>query len=249
MALPLLLLNGYAATSADWDPAFRKRLDEHFEVIAPDPRGMGGTPLGGQEITIPLLAADALSLLDDRGVERATVAGWSMGGFVAQELAATAPDRVSGLALLATDPGAEAELCDPRLWADLTSHEGDPVEQARRLLGLLFPPEFAAQVFERFGDVVAQGRAALDPAALSAEEAAMDAWHASPGAGRLAAITAPVVVMAGTEDVVIPPGNARLLADGIEGARVELMPGCGHALMAQQPDRCAELIASLAPGG
>jgi 3-oxoadipate enol-lactonase len=248
VAPALLLLNGYAATSADWDPTFRERLDDAFDVIAPDPRGMGGTALGDEEMTIELLARDALDLLDARGVDRATVAGWSMGGFVAQQLAADAPDRVAGLALLSTDPGAEAERADPEVWARLTDHGGEPIEQARRLLDLLFPPDFAAQVFDRFGEVVAAARAQLDPAALTAQEAAMDAWHASPGGERLASISAPTVVLAGEEDVVIPPGNSRLLADGIEGARLALLPGCGHALMAQRPDRAAELIASVRPG-
>ena len=247
MAPELLLLNGYAATGADWDPAFRERLDDSFEVIAPDPRGMGGAELGDEEMTIELLAADALELLDARGVERATVAGWSMGGFVAQQLAADAPERVAGLALMSTDPGAEAERADPEVWARLTDHGGEPIEQARRLLDLLFPPDFAARVFDQFGQVVAGARAQLDPAALTAQEKAMDAWHASPGGERLASISAPTVVLAGTEDVVIPPGNSRLLVDGIADARLELLPGCGHALMAQRPDRAAELIASVRP--
>lgn len=241
-------MNGYAATSADWDPTFRARLDDTFDVIAPDPRGMGGAALGDEEMTIELLAADALEVLDARGVERATVAGWSMGGFVAQQLAADAPERVSGLALLSTDPGAEAVRADPEVWARLTDHGGEPIDQARRLLGLLFPPDFAAQMFDRFGEVVAGARAQLDPAALTAQEAAMDAWHASPGAERLASISTPAVVVAGEEDVVIPPANSRLLAEGIEGARRELLPGCGHALMAQRPERAAELIASVGPG-
>ncbi len=248
MAPALLLLNGYAATSADWDPTFRARLDDAFDVIAPDPRGMGGTKLGGQEMTIELLAADALELLDARGVDRATVAGWSMGGFVAQQLAAEAPERVSGLALLSTDPGAEAERADPEVWGRLTDHGGEPIEQAGRLLNLLFPPEFAAQMFGQYGQVVADARAGLDPAALTAQEAAMDAWHASPGAERLASISTATVVLAGELDVVIPPSNSGLLAEGIEGARRELFPGCGHALMAQRPERAAELIASVRQG-
>ena len=248
MAPALLLLNGYAATSADWDPTFRELLDDAFDVIAPDPRGMGGAELGEGEMTIELLAADALELLDARGVERATVAGWSMGGFVAQQLAADAPERVIGLALLSTDPGAEAVRADPEVWARLTDHGGQPIDQARRLLSLLFPPDFAARMFDQFGEVVAAARAQLDPAALTAQEAAMDAWHTSPGGERLAAISAPTVVIAGTDDVVIPPANSRLLEQGIEGARLELLPGCGHALMAQRPERAAELIASVSPG-
>jgi 3-oxoadipate enol-lactonase len=245
---PLLLLNGYAATGADWDPAFLDALGDSFEVIAPDPRGMGGAELGEGELTIAGLADDALARLDADGVERATVAGWSMGGFVAQELAARAPERVTALALLATDPGGEAVLADPDVWARLIDHSGEPTEQARRMLDLLFPPGFAAQVFDRFGDVVAQARASLDPAALTAQERAMDAWHASPGAERMAAISAPTAIAAGELDQVIPAANAGLLGSGISDSRVELLPGCGHAFMAQQPQRAAELIASLPSG-
>jgi pimeloyl-ACP methyl ester carboxylesterase len=248
LAPPLLLLNGYAATGDDWDPIFRARLADVFDVIAPDPRGMGGAELGDEEMTIELLAADALGLLDARGIERATVAGWSMGGFVAQQLAADAPERVSGLALLSTDPGAEAERADPEVWARLTDHGGEPIEQAARLLNLLFPPEFASGVFAQYGDIVAAARAGLDSTALTAQEAAMDAWHASPGGERLASIAAPTVVLAGELDAVIPPSNSGLLADGLGDARRELLPGCGHALMAQRPERAAELIASVRPG-
>lgn len=244
MAQPLLLLNGYAAGSADWDPAFLDALRESFDVIAPDPRGIGDGPALGGELTIAQLAGDALDRMDAESVERATVAGWSMGGFVAQEVAARAPDRVAGLALLASDPGAEAAL-DPEVWARLTDHSGEPIEQARRLIDLLFPPDFAGQVFDRFGQLVADARAALDPAVLSAQEAAMEAWHASPGGGRMASISTPAVVIAGELDVVIPPENSKLLAEGIEGARLEVIAGGGHGFMAQQPQRAAELVASL----
>ena len=242
---PLLLLNGYAATSLDWDPAFLDRLGEGWDVIAPDNRGMGGSDLGEGELTIAGMADDAIAVLDALGLERAAVAGWSMGGFVAQELAAGAPQRVSSLALMATDPGAEAERASPEVWAELTDHGGDPTEQARRLLGLLFPPDFARAIFEQFGDVVAAARAALDPAALDAQERAMEAWHEAPGLDRLEEIALPSVVITGELDRVIPPGNAELLAGAIPGAGSHALSGCGHALMAQQPARAAELIAGL----
>src|SRR5664279_5347582 len=96
---PLLLVNGYAATAADWDPAFLDGLSESFEVVCPDNRGVGGSELGDGELTVDGMAADLEALLDALGIERAPIVGWSMGGFIAQRLAERAPGRVSALAL------------------------------------------------------------------------------------------------------------------------------------------------------
>jgi pimeloyl-ACP methyl ester carboxylesterase len=78
---PLLLLNGYAATAADWDPTFVATLARSFELICPDNRGVGAAPLGELDgpLTIEAMAADAEALLDARGIESLAVAGWSMG--------------------------------------------------------------------------------------------------------------------------------------------------------------------------
>src|SRR5690349_7131419 len=84
---PLLLVNGYAGTSADWDPAFLEPLASERTVICPDHRGMGGSAPGHEEVTVESMAADVLRLMDALAIERAPVAGWSMGAFVAQALA------------------------------------------------------------------------------------------------------------------------------------------------------------------
>ncbi|HWM63777.1 MAG TPA: alpha/beta hydrolase [Solirubrobacterales bacterium] len=92
---PLLLVNGYAATAADWDPAALSALAESFEVVCPDNRGVGGSQLGDPaELTIDSMAADLEALLDALEIERAPVAGWSMGGFAVQRLAVRAPHRI-----------------------------------------------------------------------------------------------------------------------------------------------------------
>src|SRR5689334_8602891 len=101
---PLLLVNGYAATGTDWDPMLLGKLARGHTVICPDNRGTGGTPLGGGAVSVAAMADDLAALLDRLGHERCAVAGWSMGGFAAQELAARHPERVSSLVLMATDP-------------------------------------------------------------------------------------------------------------------------------------------------
>lgn len=260
---PLVLLNGYAATTQDWDPTFLSALGASFEVICPDHRGMGESDAGDlAALTIDAMAHDVLALLDARGVASAPVAGWSMGGFVAQRLVARAPARVSHLSLIATDPGGpSAVLAEPAAWAALTDHGGTPREQATRLLGLLFPPGLAEQIDAQFGELVADARAALSTEVLSAQERAIDAWHASsssspsspsslpPPRAAAAPGAPPVLVAHGERDVVIPPANADALAARWPGARVERFAGGGHAFMAQEPTQLADAIVSFARTG
>lgn len=271
---PLVLLNGYAATNLDWDPRFLAALGEAFEVVCPDYRGMGDSPLGDPVgLTIDALAADIEPLLDALAIGRAPVVGWSMGGFVAQALAARAPARVDALVLLATDPGGPAAtLADPDVWAQLISHDGSPGEQATRLLSVIFPPPVAAEIDRDFGEVVAAARARLSPEVLSAQEAAIVAWHAEgpsraedAGAASRPALVAcgaedtpvpaanggaplPVLAVCGDQDVVIPPANAEALAARWPGCRVERVAGGGHAFMAQEPQRVAEMVTSFLTG-
>lgn len=246
---PLLLINGYAATGSDWDPDFLAELEIGFELIHPDNRGTGASGLSTEGLGIGRLAADMVDLLDRRGIGRAMIAGWSMGGFVAQELAAANPERVTRLVLISTDPGGPgAVLAEPGVSARLFDHSGSPREQATRLLGLLFPPELAARLDGEVGELMAAARAELKSETLFAEERAIEAWHAEPSAARLAAITAPTLILAGEEDVVIPPGNAALLAAGLAEARVRTFAGGGHAFIAQEPRAVAGLIRRFAAG-
>jgi 3-oxoadipate enol-lactonase len=245
-APPLLLINGYAATTADWDPTFIAALKRSFELICPDNRGVGAAPLGelDRPLTIEAMAADLEGLLDARGIAKLAVAGWSMGGFIAQALAARAPQRVEALVLLSTDTGGQdAVLADPAVWTQLADNSGSPRDQATRLISLLFPPAVAAEIDRQFGDVVAAARAELSPEVLSAQVDAMEAWHATEQPSPPAPAP-PVLIACGSEDVVIPPANSACLAAHWPNSRVKLFAGGGHAFMAQEPERLADLITS-----
>lgn len=240
---PLLLVNGYAASRVDWDPGFLEALASSSTVYCPDNRGIGESDFGNDTLSIELMAGDMLSLLDSLGLDQADVAGWSMGGFISQQLAAMAPGRVSGLVLMATDPGGDIRVPPERNdWRKLTDHSGTSHEQAKRLLELLFPPAMAVDVYEQFGDLVAAAQEKLDPVVVSAQESAMIAWAKGPSEARLESITAPVLAVAGSEDVVIPPANAEVIARHLTDSWLARFPGCAHALMAQEPRRVASLI-------
>jgi pimeloyl-ACP methyl ester carboxylesterase len=240
---PLLVLNGFAATIADWDPSFIDCLASSNELILLDHRGMGGSTDNGKPFDIAQLAEDAAHVIDALGFERASVLGWSMGGFVAQTLALQRPDHVNKLVLLSTDPGgADADIASAAVWSQVIDSSGTPHEQARRLLSLLFPSDVADSLYRQFGDFVAAARARLSPDLVNRQAAAMDAWHRNGVGKQLREIRAPALIATGTEDIVIPPSNALKLVNAIPSAWLAQFPRGGHAFMAQYPRPLADLI-------
>ena len=240
---PLLVLNGFAATSADWDPSFIDGLACCNELILLDNRGIGDSTDDGKPFDVAKLAGDAARVIETLGFKRISVLGWSMGGFIAQTLALQYPDRVEKLVLLSTDSGgADADLASAAMWSQLIDISGTPQEQARRLLSLLFPSTVAESFYREFGDIVAAARARLSPDLINRQAAAMDAWHRNGVADRLREISAPVLIAAGIEDIVIPPSNALKLLNAIPGSWLAQFPRGGHAFMAQYPRELSDLI-------
>jgi pimeloyl-ACP methyl ester carboxylesterase len=240
---PLLVLNGLAATSADWDPSFINRLASANELVLLDNRGIGASTDDGAPFNIAKLAADTAQVIEALDLGTISVLGWSIGGFIAQTLALDHPNRVHKLILLSTDPGgADAEFGSPAIRAQLTDMSGTPHEQARRLLSLLFPADVAESIYREFGDIVAAARAQLAPELVHRQSVAMDVWHRDGVGDQLRKLRALTLVATGTEDIVIPPSNALALVNAIPGAWLAQFSGGGHAFMAQYPRQLADLI-------
>jgi pimeloyl-ACP methyl ester carboxylesterase len=246
---PLLLLNGYAATGADWDPAFLGLLAARFRVICPDNAGLGrstlaaGEAVGGAEG----MTVDSLALLDALGIERTVVVGWSMGGFIAQSLAREAPGRIAALGLISTHTGGpDCVDAAPGVFQRLIDHSGTPREQATRLISLLFPPDRAAEADERFGAIVAAARAELSEPVLFMQEETIVTWHGRPTSLPVLDPPVPTAIVHGGSDTVVPPGNAEVLARFHPGATVTILPACAHAPMAGEPGAAAEAIIAAA---
>ncbi|MBS1879155.1 MAG: alpha/beta hydrolase [Actinobacteria bacterium] len=242
---PLILVSGYGGTGTDWDPTFLAHLARRFEVICPDNRGMGESELGEEELTIAAMAADVEALLDALEIEAAVLAGWSMGGFVVQRLAESAPGRVSALGLIGTHPGGPAYVpcADTGAFKRLVDHSGTPREQASRLISVLFPPERVAAIEAEVGDVVAAARARLDHRALDAQEAALVAWRRREPPPPLAG-PPPAVVLHGGLDELIAVGNAVPLAERW-GAEARVFDDCAHAVMTQEAAAVAAAIVAV----
>jgi pimeloyl-ACP methyl ester carboxylesterase len=240
---PLVVLNGFAATSADWDPSFIDGLASSNELILLDNRGIGRSTDNGQPFDIAKLADDAARVIEMLGIERVNVLGWSTGGFIAQTLALQHPGRINKLILLSTDPGgADADRASAAVWSQLIDTSGAPHDQAKRLLSLVFPRAIAESIYREFGDIVAAARAQLSTDLVNRQVAAMDVWHRTGIGNRVGEMNVPVLIATGSEDIVIPPSNALRLVNAIPGAWLAQFNGGGHAFMYQYPRPLADLI-------
>jgi pimeloyl-ACP methyl ester carboxylesterase len=239
---PVLLISG-ASTSMDmWPPALCERIAAAGRyVVRYDLRDTGQSTsygVGGATYTQSDLVADVIAILDHLQIRRAHLVGMSMGGVLAQLVAADHPDRVSTLTLVSTTPAllgkTERDLPDmpladqeafaavpPPDWSDAASTVNYLVEQERRCAARSVPFD-AEHVRTIMQTAVARGR---DPQAM---ENHFDLGVTAPGASRISDIVAPTLVVHGDEDPVFPVAHGQALAAEIHGAELMIISSLGH---------------------
>ncbi|MGW6705353.1 alpha/beta fold hydrolase [Streptomyces sp. NPDC054956] len=231
---PLVLLAGQANSHHWWD-GVREDFHRTRRTITLDYRGTGDSDAPDEPYSTEGFARDVVAVLDDLGVDRADVYGTSMGGRVAQWLAARHPHRVRALVLGCTSPGGRHGI--ERGGAVLSSLTGpDPAANRRALLELMYTPGWLAAhpgPYGTLGDPSMTVRARQRHLVASAGH---DAWDVLPD------ICAPTLVVHGSEDLLNPTANAHLLADRIPGARLRLIPGARHAYFEEFRAEASQLV-------
>ena len=224
---PLLLVHGLGYARWGWEPVV-DGLARSFEVLLFDNRGIGESEAPPGPYTVAEMAADALRVLDEAGVERAHVAASSLGGMVAQELALSHPGRVDRLVLASTHPGGAKAQPMPQRTVDLMTSGAT----LRQFVENALEPDPRPELVERI--LVHRERIAQPLEAWSAQAAAGAAFDAYD---RLGQLQAPTLVQTGDGDVVVDPRNSELLVELIPDARLSVYPGAGHLFFWQAPDR------------
>jgi len=235
---PLVLVPGLGAKGTSWSP-FLERAARSHRVLTFDNRGSGRAPAIRGDISLRELARDLLRLLDQLGVERAAVVGRSMGGMIAQELALLAPERVERLVLVSTSGRADAHLASVfRTWAELAEQGVAP--ELRHKSSLLWC--LGREALERDERVRAylHARSRTDRPADYALQARACAVH--DRLEELWRVTAPTLVVTGTDDRLTPACHAEELTKAIPGARLASVPGAGHLAYLEKPDPFADLV-------
>ena len=227
---PLLLIQGMSANRLAWGQPFSSLLEERFEVISFDNRGMGLSSPVAEAFSIAEMAADTAAILDALELESAHVLGISMGGMIAQELALAYPERIRSLTLGATYCGGPEGTLMSRedlglLAAAMATGEREPVFRAMWEINL--SPAFRADEarFERFCEM---GSALPAPKEVILQQ--MKACAAHDTSARLAPSTVPTQVIHGTVDPLVRPEGGKDTAASIPGAKLMMIDGMGHAI-------------------
>jgi len=223
-AAPVLVLSNSIGTTLElWDRQVQAFAGP-FRLLRYDQLGHGRSEVRAGSYTVELLARELLALLDGLGVERFSYCGLSLGGTVGMWLGGNAGDRVDRLVLAGT-----SAYFGPERWierAEIVRAEGmEPLADAT--MERWFTPAFGetAEFRERFVSTPAEGYAGC-----------CDALRDWDFRDQLGSVSAPTLVLVGSEDPATPPDQARQIADGIPGARVEVIPGAAHLLNVEQAD-------------
>jgi pimeloyl-ACP methyl ester carboxylesterase len=230
----LLLLSGQACSHRWWDPV-RADFEAQHTAVTMDYRGTGDSDATTGPYSTQGFADDAVAVLDELGVEQADVYGTSMGGRVAQWLAVHHPGRVRRLVLGCTSAGGPHSV--ERSDAVRRSLAGPDAEQNRRaLLELMYTPGWLATHPGPHATLGDPGMSRQSRNLHLRASAAHDCWDALPR------ISAPTLVVHGSDDVLNPVANAELLAARIPDAKLEIVPGARHAYFEEHRETAGGLV-------
>jgi pimeloyl-ACP methyl ester carboxylesterase len=231
---PLLLLSGQSLDSRLWT-GVRDDLAREHRVLAFDWRGTGRSDSPDETpCTTALLARDAVAVLDAEGIDRAHVYGFSMGGRVAQVLAAERADRVGALVLGASGPGGGHEVARPPDATRALRRAASPATR-EAVVELFFTRGWAAE-HPALAEVVLPVNSRAAQRQHYAASTGHDGWNLLPQ------IAAPALVLHGSDDRLTPSANAALLADRIPRATLRVLPGGRHGYLHEQRDVASPLV-------
>jgi 3-oxoadipate enol-lactonase len=231
----VVLSNSIGSTRELWEPQV-EALRQRARVLRYDMRGHGASPVPAGPYTVEGLAVDLLALLDRLHVERALLAGISLGGAVSVALAARAPERVERLAVICSS----ADFGPPRAWRERAATVR--AEGVRALAESVperwFTPAFATARPE----LAAAARRMVGATSPEGYAACCEALAAVDLRPALARVEAPTLVIGGEQDPSTPPSHARELAAGIAAARLELLAPAAHMASVEQPEAVTRLL-------
>ena len=250
---PIVLLHGFPLDHTMWDAQIAE-LQTHFRVIAPDLRGFGGSQLGADDaengVGMERYAADVIALLDWLQVsEPVVLAGLSMGGYVAWQVALRWHDRIRGL--IPCDTRAAADADEPRAARFKMAEAAMQAGNSLPALAMI-PKLLGAETREQRPEVEVKLRAMIERQSAEAVAAAQRGMARREDVrGKLDAIAAHSLCIVGVEDVISPPAEmheiAVLLAkSGDDDVALVEIDHSGHMTTMENPAAVTAAIAAFA---
>jgi pimeloyl-ACP methyl ester carboxylesterase len=242
----LVMLQHFRGNLDNWDPALVDRLAQARELILVDNRGVGGST-GVVPESVTGMARDALAFIDALGLKQIDLLGFSLGGYVAQELVLLRPRLVRRVVFAGTAPQGGPDL---HRWSDDVYALAAPDEPvAEDLLELFFSEseQSRARGMESLGRLYQREVDRDEPTDLAtrdAQLAAITAWGIPDESklNRLAGITQPTFVANGDNDRMMHTQNSHLLVEHLPNAELRIYPDAGHGFLNQYPELFADEV-------
>jgi pimeloyl-ACP methyl ester carboxylesterase len=252
-APPLLCLQHFRGNLDNWDPALVDRIAREREVILLDNRGVG-TSSGAVPDNVEDMARDVLRFVDRLGLRQIDLLGFSLGGYVAQDLALVRSRLIRRLVLAGTAPKGAPKI--HRWTDDVYALAAQDVLDPKRFIRLFFSgsEESRAKGMEFLGRISARTVDRDAPTDLATRDAQLEAiarWGIPDPSklARLAAITMPVLVANGDNDPMMITENSYLLAHHLPNAQLRIYPDAGHGFLDQYPEQFADHVNAFLGGG
>jgi pimeloyl-ACP methyl ester carboxylesterase len=232
----LILIHGLGDDHRAWRRTLPDLMLNH-RVVMYNLRGHGGTTAGRGDGTLQQLGGDLVALMDSIGIDHAHIAGFSLGGTIAMRMAIDQPARVRGLVLVATSSRVGRTAADwYRQRAEMVEHR-DP--QIRDTLDRDTADVYSESPAELDAGLLIRRQSTSDPRGYGNACTAMAALNAAPLDPELPQISARTLVVASDLDRHCPPKAAEIIAAGIKGSRLEIIPGAGHPIPVEKPRELA----------
>jgi pimeloyl-ACP methyl ester carboxylesterase len=238
---PLVLLHGFPLAKETWDPV-AALLRGRARIVRIDLRGLGRSRAPGGPVTLERLAADIGGVLDRLSIERAVIAGHSLGAMVAWAFLRARPERVAGLAVVCgrSDGADEAEAAARGALADEVESAG-----TQPLVDWFLPRYFAPPFAEAHPELVEQTRATIEASDPHAAAAILRAMGRRTSAEDLfGRLKIPVAFVAGSDDELLSAQAVESAAGEIAGATFTLLD-CGHFPLYEAPESLAAVLGAL----
>jgi pimeloyl-ACP methyl ester carboxylesterase len=250
--LPLVMLQHFRGNLDNWDPALTDALAAEREVILVDYAGVGSSS-GAPSRTIASTARQMIAFAEALGLVEIDLLGFSIGGFVAQDIALVRPSLVRRLVLAATGPKGAPGMHG---WRDDIAAAARGESKPENLLYIMFAHTEASQGkgMEFLGRFMERQEGRDAPTSDAARDAQYDAiveWGIPDHAAlqRLTGIRSPTLVIQGDGDLMIPTKLSHLMAGLIPDAQIRIYPDAAHGFLFQYPTEVATEVNAFLAGG
>jgi pimeloyl-ACP methyl ester carboxylesterase len=254
---PILLFNGASDGMDAWDPSFPRILSSNHTVIAFDSRGLGNTTTGSKPYTYQQLANDSAGLLDALKIPKADVMGYSLGSYIAEQLAIMYPDKVNSLVLVGSSCGGKDHTPKPpellKLQSEIVNKSLNNVsisqEEMKGLVSASLGSGWIRLHPESLENIptLQQAKPGLSPESMNNQNNVGKHWENNPNwsgaCDELAKTARPTLVITGTDDNNYQPHvNSLKIVEKIPGAWLVQIKDAGHAVMDQYPEEIGKIL-------